>query len=830
MTTPLHYSRSLQESMLLASSMASAEGHSSFGVAHLVLALLHESSTNGLRELIQSMHKDLTYVMEWFDTYRELYVPKEEDEVTENAWGADSEVLRLLDEAERSKIKLGQEELDGLCVLLAAVRRGAIYSDSQLQSLELEEEELLRFFEASESILPSDKLSQLLVSFPFLYVFPSDEAANSISIQGRDKELRQMEEALERMGGQAVLLVGASGIGKTRLMEAFVQRLQGHKEGKLSELLPLGLDVAKLLASAADEREQTQRISSLLSKLQQMEEPSLLVIDDVQMLLDTGHGSKSSMLLNILQQALSKGEINILLSSSADAYRQHWEKHSLSHRAEVLKLDELPQDWLVSILKTRATSLCKAYKLSIDTDAYRHALQLSGRFFKEKHEPAASLELLERTLAAASLSNSQSQTQLGEFREKLERFVGSAEDESKVAEREDEIQLLEKSLSSSLSVLLTSRLQEEVADEQSDEYAHQAETPSLSRLEALTKRVDALCRIAEEGITTVGVHELDALVAERTGIPLGKLQAGEKERLLNIEEKLTARVKGQGEAIGALSDAILESRSGLSDPRKPIGSFFFLGPTGTGKTELAKSLAELLFDDEGAMIRFDMSEFKEEHAAALLYGAPPGYVGYEEGGLLVSRIRQKPYSVVLFDEIEKAHSSIYDVFLQLMDEGKIHDKLGREGDFSNAIVIFTSNIGSQWIAEQITAGKRPSSNALIEVMADYFRPEFLGRLTEVVPFAPINESIAREIFLLHFARLQRQLQEEKEISLSLSESALAYLAQKGYSAQYGARPIVGVIRSYLKKQVARLIVAEQIKAGDSVMVDYAENCLKWELC
>ena len=342
--------------------------------------------------------------------------------------------------------------------------------------------------------------------------------------------------------------------------------------------------------------------------------------------------------------------------------------------------------------------------------------------------------------------------------------------------------------------------------------------------------MDQLASITEEGITVIDVHELDAMVAERTGIPLGKLQAGEKERLLNLVEKLSERVKGQGEAIDVLSDAILESRSGLSDPRKPIGSFFFLGPTGTGKTELAKSLAELLFDDEGAMIRFDMSEFKEEHAAALLYGAPPGYVGYEEGGLLVSKIRQKPYSVVLFDEIEKAHSSIYDVFLQLMDEGKIHDKLGREGDFSNAIVIFTSNIGSQWIADQITAGKRPTSQALIEVMADYFRPEFLGRLTEVVPFAPINESMAREIFLLHFTRLQKQLREEKQIELNLSEPALSYLAHKGYSAQYGARPIAGVIRSYLKKQVARLIVAEQIKAGDRVLVDYVEDSLKWELC
>ena len=621
------------------------------------------------------------------------------------------------------------------------------------------------------------------------------------------------------------LYIGASGIGKTRLIEAFVQRLQSPRVGKLSELLPLGLDVAKLIASSADEREQTQRISSLLTKLQQMEESSLLVIDDVQMLLDAGHSTKSSMLLSILQRALDKGEVNLLISTSADAYRQHWEKHSLNHKAEVLNLEELPKDWLVSILKERTRSLCEAYKLSISPEAYRHALWLSSRFFKEKNEPAASLDLLERTLAAASLSNDQSQIQLRKFREELERLTQSAEDESKETESQEALQLLEKSLFSGLSVLLTSRLQEEDAQE----HTHQGEKSPLSTLEHFAKCLDTLQDIAERGIASVGVHELDALVAERTGIPLGKLQAGEKERLLNIEERLAERVKGQGEAIEVLSDAIIESRSGLSDPRKPIGSFFFLGPTGTGKTELAKSLAELLFDDEGAMIRFDMSEFKEEHAAALLYGAPPGYVGYEEGGLLVSRIRQKPYSVVLFDEIEKAHSSIYDVFLQLMDEGKIHDKLGREGDFSNAIVIFTSNIGSQWIAEQITAGKRPSSNALIEVMTDYFRPEFLGRLTEVVPFAPINEAIAREIFLLHFGRLQRQLQEEKQVSLTLSESALVYLAQKGYSAQYGARPIAGVIRSYLKKQVARLMVAEEIKAGDSVLVDYDENSLKWEL-
>ena len=284
----------------------------------------------------------------------------------------------------------------------------------------------------------------------------------------------------------------------------------------------------------------------------------------------------------------------------------------------------------------------------------------------------------------------------------------------------------------------------------------------------------------------------------------------------------------QDHAISTLSDAIIESRSGLSNPKQPIGSFFFLGPTGTGKTELTKSLAELLFDDENAMIRFDMSEFKEEHSAALLYGAPPGYVGYEEGGMLVNKIREKPYSVVLFDEIEKAHASVYDVFLQIMDEGTIHDKLGRAGDFSNSIIIFTSNIGSEWIAEQMSQGIMPTSNQLIDVMSNNFRPEFLGRLTEVVPFAPINKDVAKLIFNLQVKALQRQLQDQKKITLTLTDAATDYLVDKGFSKKYGARPIAGVIRMYLKKVVSRMIVSESIVTEDHVMLDHKDDSFVWE--
>lgn len=347
----------------------------------------------------------------------------------------------------------------------------------------------------------------------------------------------------------------------------------------------------------------------------------------------------------------------------------------------------------------------------------------------------------------------------------------------------------------------------------------------LDRAMASVKIANEMADLSEEQSEKQEMLKKDAVrdvVSKMTGIPMGNIQSEEREKLSNAEEILHKRVVGQNHAIKSILDAIYESRSGLNKKGQPMGSFFFLGPTGTGKTELAKSLAEFLFNDETSILRFDMSEYKEEHSVALLYGAPPGYVGYEEGGLLVNQIRQHPYSVVLFDEIEKAHRSVFDLFLQILDEGKLHDRLGRVGDFSNALIIFTSNIGSDYIFKSFGENKVPTHDQMLEVMQGQFRPEFLARLTEIVPFSPITEEMIDRIFDIHIKNLLKTLNEQN-VEIEIDETARKYVTKVGFNAHYGARPILGIIRKEIRRPLSKLIISGDINPGDKVTMKYDEE-------
>lgn len=806
------YSPSLVSAIKLAQSMARQEQQSTYGVPHLVLAMLTEST--GLKEILQSMQKDVAYLMEWFDMRKEMYISSGNDS---EEICADEDLSKVLDEAERSKIKLGSDYIDAICVFTAISREGVIYSHQQIELLGVSEEDILKYYNA---LTPTNSFqgeeNQILASFPYAENLKTEATIKSGSIVvGRDKEIRTMLECLERSENKAITIIGDSGIGKTSIINAFVKEICNNKDEMLQQVSVVGLNTAKLLAGTSSENEISQKIVALIHKLKQIEQV-VLVIDDLQVLLENGNTGKSTTLINILNAQIGEGACNLIFTITNDAYRKHIEKQSIESKLVIINAEELDYSTLLCAMYLHKKEIESHYGLEISDDCIPNVIQLSRRYFKERSLPSAAIDLLDRT-SAVRLCNKNARNTIENIRSEFECLQEDAED----AILSSDLQLLYRMIFNKVGSVITSKL--------SDTYTWNDEDKYEVKIQWIDRILTELENLSLHTIGTVTAAEIEAIVAECTNIPIGKIQAREKDRLLGIESKLRERVKGQDKAISTLSDAIIESRSGLSDPKKPIGSFFFLGPTGTGKTELTKSLAELLFDNESAMIRFDMSEFKEEHSAALLYGAPPGYVGYEEGGLLVTQIRQKPYSVVLFDEIEKAHSSVYDVFLQMMDEGKIHDKLGREGDFSNSIIIFTSNIGSQWIVDQIQAGNTPTSAKLIEVMAQYFRPEFLGRLTEVVPFSPINENVAKEIFLLHFSRLKKQLHEQKNINIELAEETLQYLSQKGFSPKYGARPIAGVIRTYLKKTVSRLIVSEEIKPGDNIIVNFRNNELVWEL-
>ena len=545
-----------------------------------------------------------------------------------------------------------------------------------------------------------------------------------------------------------------------------------------------------------------------------------MFIDEIHVLLDP-NGSFGGSAANLLKPELARGELTVIGATTNEEYRLYIEPdEAFSRRFEKLLVEEPDERIAVRMMETLLPYYIEHHEIEIVGEGVEECVRLAKRYVKDRRLPDASIDLMDRTMASIRMTNEASEEELQKSQEELDAIVKEVE-EKENSEALKDLLWFHEQLKNKTSPILLQQLDDEV---EVDNF-----NSKETFIQHLQETLDKLKTLAKEKKDAVLASDVAAIISYKTGIPLGKIQSKERDRLLNMEDELRKRVVGQDHALQSLSEAILESRSGITKAGQPIGSFFLSGPTGTGKTELAKSVAEFLFNDESALIRFDMSEFKEEHSAALLYGAPPGYVGYKEGGLLVNKIRQQPYAVVLFDEIEKAHPSVFDLFLQILDEGKLHDKLDREGDFSNAIILFTSNIGSEWVVEQFEKGDMPPSNDLREIMGNYFRPEFLGRLTEIIPFAPISEEVIIRIFNIHLKKLVSILA-KKGIELNISDEAKKMLAHKGYTPKYGARPLKGVIRTELRKPISKMIIVGKVSEGTKINVTLDdEKQLNWEI-
>jgi ATP-dependent Clp protease ATP-binding subunit ClpA len=808
LTTYTIYAPEVQAAIRIAQALAKEHHHVNYTPAHLLLACLHKEI--GLVSQLQAMDVDTYYLEEWaevrLDSIAKAGRSPEEPE-------ADDYAANVLQEAESVRLEYDLDAADAWCLLVALSTPGVGFSFEQLKTFPLQRAQLLTHFNKKDNNNAASKTTIVTgkaTAQKYIYKLTDPQRLQSKhALAGRDAEVRSMFEILTRKGRSSILITGEGGVGKTALADALARAIVNKQAPQqLQQTDIYALDYGAFIAGAAYKNELEDRLQQIITQLQGAGR-HVLFIDNLHTLLDKQPGSAGGI-GNVLKAAMNKGDIILIATSTPEGYRKLIEPDGLlRHCFEVIQLSEPDESTAARMIQAVMPDYESYYNLTVAPDVIAEAIKLSRRYLKERSLPDSAVNLLDRTLAAIRTTEDTGVQTLGDLKAKLET----------AGDNKEELLWWYQQCMRRFSALLTTRLQIE-----NDVYKID-DVPALkAALKNILLQLESLVQTQHTAVTAT---DLATMIAESTGIPLGKIQSGERERLVNMDLELRKRVVGQDHALKTVAEAILESRSGLSRPGQPIGSFFFLGPTGTGKTELAKSLADFLFQDERCMIRFDMSEFKEEHSAALLYGAPPGYVGYEEGGLLVNKIRQQPYAVVLFDEIEKAHPSVFDIFLQIMDEGKLHDRLGKTGDFSNALVLFTSNIGSDIIAQSFRQGVIPASQQLMEIMSRSFRPEFLGRLTEIVPFGPIQQENVVKIFDIHLKHLL-QLLAQQQITLEVSVAAREQLAAEGYSPQYGARPLKEVIRSRLRKPLSRMIIEGSLQPHMTVKLDVdAQGMLQW---
>ena len=699
------------------------------------------------------------------------------------------------------------------------------------------------------------------------YAINLNEAARSGKLDpviGRDEEIRRVLQILSRRTKNNPILIGEPGTGKTAIVEGLAHRIiRGDVPENLKDKQIFSLDMGALVAGAKYKGEFEERLKSVINEVTKSEGNIILFIDEIHTLVGAGKGEGAMDAANILKPALARGELRSIGATTLDEYQKYFEKDkALERRFQTVMVNEPDTLSTISILRGLKERYENHHKVRIKDEAIIAAVELSNRYITERFLPDKAIDLMDEAAAKLRMERDSVPEELDEISRHLKQLeiereaIKREKDEPKLQQLNKEIAELKEQETSykakwqSEKALVNKIQQNKQEMEQLKFEAERAEREGnygrvaeirygkLQELENEIKQIQEELK-HQQGDTAMIKEEVTAediadVVSRWTGIPVNKMLQSERDKLLHLEEELHLRVVGQDEAIAAVSDAVRRSRAGLQDPKRPIGSFIFLGTTGVGKTELAKALADYLFDDETLMTRIDMSEYQEKHSVSRLIGAPPGYVGYDEGGQLTEAVRRKPYSVVLFDEIEKAHPDVFNILLQVLDDGRLTDNKGRTVNFKNTIIIMTSNLGSAYIQSQFEKMTDSNRDALVEetkkevmsMLKKTIRPEFLNRIDETIMFLPLNREQIEQIVQLQINGIQRMLA-DNGVTLQLTDAAIAFLASAGYDPEFGARPVKRAIQRYLLNDLSKKLLAQEVDRTRPIVVEAAGDGLKF---
>ena len=677
---------------------------------------------------------------------------------------------------------------------------------------------------------------------------------------GRDDEIRRVLQILSRRTKNNPMLIGEPGTGKTAIAEGLAQRIvRGDVPENLRSKQIFSLDMGALVAGAKYKGEFEERLKAIVNEVTQSDGEIILFIDEIHTLVGAGKGEGAMDAANILKPALARGELRSIGATTLDEYQKYFEKDkALERRFQKVMVNEPDEMSAIAIMRGLKERYENHHKVRIRDEAIIAAVQLSERYITDRFLPDKAIDLVDEAASKLRLEMDSVPQALDE----ITRMIAQKEIEREAIKREgdsEKVKEIEKDLAQmreeekeftakwKAEKDLINRIQQNKIDieqlnfeaeraEREGDYAKVAEIrySKVQQKEAENKQIQEQLAMMQ-GEKALIKEEVDAediadVVSRWTGIPVNKMVQSEKEKLLHLEEELHGRVVGQEDAIRAIADAVRRSRAGLNDPRRPIGSFIFLGTTGVGKTELAKALAEYLFDDENMMTRIDMSEYQEKHTVSRLVGAPPGYVGYDEGGQLTEAVRRKPYSVVLFDEIEKAHPDVFNILLQVLDDGRLTDNKGRFINFKNTIIIMTSNMGSNVIRDNFskmtpenrTETIETTKNEVLEMLKQTIRPEFLNRIDEIIMFTPLNEAEIEEIVGLQINSIKKMLA-RNGVTLEVTPAALHFLAEEGYDPEFGARPVKRAIHRLVLNQLSKDILAQKVDRDHPIVIDYQDG-------